>query len=268
MAMYFSEEDIDYLKELVTPLMAVQALGIETRKFGRDLSILCPSPDHNDQHFGSCKIMYNGKVCKCFACNRTFTSLQIVMLETGCSLYEGMCTLAEIAGVEEQFEASNNKTSTKELIKNLPNELKNLIGLAAFSKIANIDNCSDYREGDANYMRDKNGDYVRYNNGNWKPWLDLRKENPETFDWLIRNKCKEKMVAIDLLKKKIRDSNGSEISNLCYEFIGRYQYSLTEMLNELDRIYEIISNLYVEHGGRIRDRKIMALNVLKIQTAY
>lgn len=267
MSMYFSEEDIDTLKEAVSPLMVVQALGKETRKVGGNLSILCPSPDHNDQHFGSCMLMHDGRVCKCFACDKTFNSLQIVMMETGCSLYEAMCTLAEIAGLEDQFDASSKKSKTQ-LIKNLPNELKQLIGLAGYSKIRNVNNCSDFREGTANYMRDQDGTYVRYDSGNWKPWIDLRKEEPETFDWLVRNKCKEKMSAISMVKGKIRKPDGSQTSRLCYDIMQDYNYSSSDVLKELDELYQTIKKIYIDHGGRIKDEKTIALNVCKIMSYY
>lgn len=267
MAMYFSDEDIELLQEEVTPLMAIQALGIETRKQGSNLSILCPSPDHNDQHFGSCMIMHHGRVCKCFACGRSFTSLQIIMMETGCGLYEGMCTLAEIAGMEDCFNASKQQVA-KKVDKMLPNTVKQQIGLAIYSKIANILNNSDCREDDSHYLRANDGSYLKVNGGNWKPWNDLRKEDPETFEWLVRNKCKEKLLSIDMLRKKIRSMNGAEISSYCYDLMKTYEISPNEILQELDQIYNFIETVYVEHGGKIKDSKVMALNVLGNYVAY
>ena len=87
MALYFREGDREELLKEVTPLTAVEYLGIETRRCGSSLSILCPSPDHNDQHYGSCMLTRGGTFCKCYACGKHFNALDLILNTKDCSYY-------------------------------------------------------------------------------------------------------------------------------------------------------------------------------------
>lgn len=54
------------------------------------LSILCPSPYHNDKHFGNCSININNGVVKCLSCGYTKNIYSVVMDNLKCSYKEAL----------------------------------------------------------------------------------------------------------------------------------------------------------------------------------
>ena len=77
MGLYFEKEDKEILNEAVTPLQVVEYLGLPEQKIGPNISILCPASDHNDHSYGNCVVYDQGRKCRCFACQRSFTPLSI-----------------------------------------------------------------------------------------------------------------------------------------------------------------------------------------------
>lgn len=79
MGLYFEKEDKEILNEAVTPLQVVEYLGLPGQKIGPNISILCPASDHNDHSYGNCVVYDQGRKCRCFACQRSFTPLSILI---------------------------------------------------------------------------------------------------------------------------------------------------------------------------------------------
>lgn len=263
MALYFQEGDKEELLKEVTPLDAVEYLGIETRRQGHNLSILCPAHDHNDQHFGSCIISHEGTRCKCYACGRSFSALTIILEETGCSYYEGMCTLAYLSGHDSDFEARNRTSNTRnDLFKSFNEIRKKDIGISPYSRIRNVTNYSSERPESGDYFKDQDGMYVVCSKSDWNPWRELISEDPETADWLIRNKCKERMITIDYMIRQIKDPFSTPLSTLTYEVMEKFRIRLPEVLRLLKLNYSEVEEMYVEHGGSIVGIKEIALNLI------
>lgn len=261
MAMYFKEGDREELLDVVSPLMAVEYLGLPTKKMGSNLSILCPS--HNDTHYGSCMILHGGKYCKCYACGKRFNALNILMDANGDSYYEALCTLAELAGREDDFESKKRPPKTKEEYRfaDLNNANKTLIGIAPYAHIKNITNAQeDVPEGN-NFFRDKDGNYVTYNGGG-NPWIDLIKEDPETAEWIIQNKCKEKLVEYDSLIEQLRNPGCTKTSMNGYKMMKSLNVRLPELISELERRKAVVEELYVNHGGSLCSIREMATNLV------
>lgn len=264
MAMYFKEGDREELLRDVSPLMAIEYLGLPTKKMGSNISILCPSPDHNDTHYGSCMVLHGGQYCKCFACGKTFNAATILMDAGGYSYYDALCTLASLSGREEEFEASKRPHKTKEefLFKDLNNPNKTLIGIAPYSHIKNVKNASFEKPKEMGFFRDESGDYVTYDGGQWNPWADLIKNEPETAEWLIQNKCKEKLVEYEYLVKQLRDTCSTDTSSEGYEIMKRFGIRLPELISEIEKQKGVVEELYVNHGGSLVDAREMVANLL------
>lgn len=260
MALYFQEDDKMELIDAVTPLQAVEYLGIETQRRGQNISILCPAPEHNDRHFGSCMIEHHGRTCKCYACGRRLTSLSILMLAGGYTLYDAMCILAEISGMSDKFEASKkeNQKRIHQKSKTVPLQTRRMLNLSTNSHIKAVLNAVQTRPESGNCIRDNNGDYVILNSVLWNPWTELCQQEPETADWLIRNKCEEKMLQLDYLIHQLKNPMSTKISEMFYEIRQIYGFSLTEAIAFYQRQYQEIENIYVEHGGTLSDAETIA----------
>ena len=61
-------------------------------------NIRCPSPQHTDNK-ASAHIYENTNSCKCFSCQSMFSAIDIVMLNTGCSLGDACRTLIDDFGL-------------------------------------------------------------------------------------------------------------------------------------------------------------------------
>ena len=272
MALYFREGDREELLKEVTPLTAVEYLGIETRRCGSSLSILCPSPDHNDQHYGSCMLTRGGTFCKCYACGKHFNALDLILNTKDCSYYEGMCILASLAGRENDFEASARPSSKEQeqdlRFQNLNGKIKSLIGISQYSHIRNFKNCQMDRPESGNFIREESGDYVFYDSGKWNPWMDLIKNDPDTAEWLIRNKCKEKMVEYDYLLRQLKDPFSTKTSTIAYEIMEQYQLRLSMLLKIIKNDYAKIEEIYVNHGGSLIKLEEMVMNLIGMYAVF
>lgn len=127
MGLYFSESDASFLKESITAREAAEKIGIEINNKNE---LLCPARDHKDMHYGSCKVRAEGKIY-CFACNRYFSSVDILMEAGGMSYYDSLCMLAEMSGNVDRFEASKatQRVEKKTVLRRLRNEEKNYLDL-------------------------------------------------------------------------------------------------------------------------------------------
>ena len=272
MALYFREGDREELLKEVTPLTAVEYLGIETRRCGSNLSILCPSPDHNDQHYGSCMITRGGTFCKCYACGKHFNALDLILDTTGCSYYEGMCTLASLSGRENEFEASARPSTQEEehdsRFQNFNGKTKSLIGISPYSHIRNYKSYQMERPESGDFIREKSGDYVLYDSGKWNPWMDLIKNDPDTAEWLIQNKCKEKMVEYDYLLRQLKDPFSTKASTIAYELMEQYQFRLSQFLRIIKNDYAKIEEIYVDHGGSLIKPEELVMSLIGMYAVF
>lgn len=268
MALYFEEEDVKILTDAVTPLQAVEFLGLERKRYGSNESILCPDPGHNDRHYGSCMITKGGTRCKCYACNKSFSSLQILKLAGGYDFYDAMCILADLAGMEGDYEASKKKHTPKPSYRRLTNEQKKMIGLATRQELRLVKNVtSDRDEAGASGYRDEDGMYLCYDTAP-NPWVEMAKDSPEEFDWMIRSKCIEKIVDLNLLKRDLKNPLESNRSKAVYEIISKYQINLRDVFSSIDMKIQEVKELYYECGGNLVNDKDFALSQLYTYLSY
>lgn len=252
MSLYFSGEDKNRLLEEVPVINVIEYLGIDTKRIGSSLSILCPRPDHNDQHFGSCMLRHGKLIC--FVCHKQINSINLLMWCGGMSYYTAMCTLAELSGHQEDFEASKkpSQTQAKKILK-LSNDEKSLIGLASISHPRAAKNVTFNRPENTEYFRDNNGDYVIIEGLGYNPWLNLAKEDTETFKWMVRNKCTEKMSDIASIAEKIQ-SGSDETLNKLFSDTGLERRGIILALADL---YRKIEDIYQRYDGKATSLKEM-----------
>ena len=89
-------------KERVRPFASAfdiaSALGIETKKSGKTVTMRCINPNHSDKHMGNCVLYQNG--CHCFACGADYDVFGMVRAIRGCSMNDAVKAVAEICHIQ------------------------------------------------------------------------------------------------------------------------------------------------------------------------
>lgn len=248
MSLYFNDDDKALLNQAVTPLQVVNYLGIPTKPCGSSISILCPDPGHHDQHYGSCKLSKDGRRCFCYVCNKKFTPLKILELAGGYCFYDAMCILAQLAGLEYQFEYGQKKNENKKSYRRLSNEQKILLGLPVYTNIRKNKNCSYQRPEDGSFYRHSDGSYILYE-GDTNPWIVMAKEEPESLEWLLRGKCEERLVTLHFTKNNLIWAENHYREQASKKMFGDLNLNVHEMIEQITQTEEEIKNFYEELGG-------------------
>lgn len=249
MSLYFTDEDVANLIKEVPVLEIVDYLGIEKKRFGSTVSILCPSPDHNDRHFGSCKQRGNHFIC--FACGKKISSLDILLWEGQMSYYEAACTLAKIAGRESDFQASRKDTFSKKKkeITRLTYEEKILLGFQFLHNRAEIINISPQKPEGKRFIRDEGGDYLILKDCVEDPWKALARDDPDAFSWMVLNKCREQMIKIYLLADEIKKDSKGKWGQI-FSFPNCNCHDICHgIVLALGHIYNDVMKIYIRFGG-------------------
>jgi len=108
----YTQQDLDNVKASFTAEDAVQLYRI--KKKGK--SILCPNPDHNDAHYGSCNMTKQGDY-HCFVCKKTWSGIDIIMFQDGKPFIEAVEQAASLGGISlaptEEWVREQNKWFTR-----------------------------------------------------------------------------------------------------------------------------------------------------------
>lgn len=96
-----------YILDRVDPEYVLVANGVTLGQRKRNsIEMLCPCPDHDDQKFGNCIYNINTKYWHCFACHKSGTLIDIVMLRhgwdtsDGAKSYDAMREICGLCGIE------------------------------------------------------------------------------------------------------------------------------------------------------------------------
>lgn len=131
--------DKDALYERTDVMDVLDYLGTRYYKRGGCFFLYCPDSNHNDKHPTNCFFKSGDKNVYCTACNKSFSSINLIMIKTGCSYTEALEKLWELNGCDESLIKRISKTtSKKERAKHLylTNEEKKFLGLHIPQKIA------------------------------------------------------------------------------------------------------------------------------------
>jgi hypothetical protein len=115
--------DRDRIKAIADSETIAETLGMDVRRYGRRLSILCP--DHPDTHHRSCFLTDGGY--KCFACGSSGDLIQLVSHVRKCSFEDACAFIADIYGTAQDFMQAADVALSKR--KMLDDESLRLIGL-------------------------------------------------------------------------------------------------------------------------------------------
>ena len=88
--------DIQNLKKVATPREVADLLGLEQKRMGRRVSILCP--EHDDRHHGSCYLTEQGY--KCFSCGKSGDIIKMVQAVHNCEFKDAVTYLCAAFGIK------------------------------------------------------------------------------------------------------------------------------------------------------------------------
>ncbi|ADL36299.1 hypothetical protein bpr_II362 (plasmid) [Butyrivibrio proteoclasticus B316] len=168
-----------------------EMLGIEYRRQGSLLSILCPNPAHNDQHYGSCFIK-NGRYT-CYACGDHGDNIKLVQNVKMMSYQEATHMIARYANIPSWDDISYQQDE-KEPLPLTDKQLK-LLGLSSRVTIQHINGLEDVRPENGSWIRDLEG-YATYIPETVN-LVDLYREDKDLFNEMVIGKLFYRLI--DLL---------------------------------------------------------------------
>ena len=136
--------DIDKIRSVADVETVVESLGIETRRTGRNISILCPV--HDDQHYGSCFLTKRGFYCH--ACGAHGDIFKLTSLVRNASFPEACEYVCSLYGDSDSFKNAADSKPTKRILSDdslrliglLPREeTKGIYSLVGFAKMESVD---------------------------------------------------------------------------------------------------------------------------------
>lgn len=197
----FKRINIPKLLEDVNILDVIDELGLETRKHGSRVSILCPC--HPDRHFGSCFITDFGFYC--FSCHAHGNAIDLVKEVENVDFLTAARRVASVCGGENGYYLDECQD---DMHTRLPKDALRIVDISdvqtvyAYSAFISDDEMLklkmngtevgrnwDYEPGDRD---NDNGYYFLKEPVTKKPLQELIDEDREMFDVLVYNKAVEK----------------------------------------------------------------------------
>lgn len=241
--LFFSEEDKEELLSSIHMIEVIHYLGIEYVRKGGYYSILCPSPQHNDRKLGNC-IVYDYNYY-CWHCGASGDAVTLIRETTNCSVYEALCQLAVISGMESKYEASGSNYQEPKKHILLQKEDLNELGLSlhlhrsycpvSFGK-------NDDRKG--NY-KDCLGNPIKVSSTSFPTLRELAINEPDVFIWLIEGKTMEKLE--DIYNDIYKVSNPSKFYYVrsLYVYLTKIGISVSDLLTQIfKRKSDVIESAY------------------------
>lgn len=235
--LYITDCEKQELLDSVDMLELVEDLGFDCKKVGSHYSILCPCPNHSDKNKGNC-IVYPKNVY-CFGCGKSYDAIALVCEVKHCDTYKAVCYLAELQNKSNDFEQNGRKFCHFNHYKKLDDTALNLLGLnlkenECYSPIS----ISATRK---KYCRRDSDDFYFQSAYLNKPKLShLKIDEPEVYQWLIKNKANEQIEKYDdLILKLQRDHNFySQVS----DFLNNIDCSVQDILDAISEQKQLILN--------------------------
>ena len=181
---------IDYEKanDMFDIMDVIDILGIETKKNGRYMQILCPF--HNDKHFGSCIVKDNRFYC--FACNTGGNAIKLAsgVLDKGYT--DTIIYLAKMFGINiDNLLNFDTKIETEKNRLFLTSEEKKLLTLNPRKKFRAYKNLSFTKDGKCEKIEhDDLPMYLIYDSSNIN-LSTLYNEDKESYKYLVLSKANE-----------------------------------------------------------------------------
>lgn len=189
--------DLDLIREMVPMEAMADFLGIPTRRKGKYLQALCPF--HGDEHFGSAEIRDKSLIC--YVCAQHYSIFDVYGFIKGLRFKDSVAGIIRDFSLPMDIVSDDVKTveGSRRKIPPLSREELKTIGLIPERRrlerypYAAAD--SPQWEKGCTCAKDTDGQYVLSRKGKtaYQHLMALYNDEPETFFWLVENKCREKV---------------------------------------------------------------------------
>jgi hypothetical protein len=211
--------DLVQLKEKADPILVAEALGIQMRKSGKRVEILCPS--HNDKHFGSCFLTKTGY--KCFACGAAGDVYRMVQAARHVEFPEAVEFIADLYGGLKKYKLEDFKDAWRPKIISV-DECKTIgiINKPVYRKIGEMYNDTpEYNSGGFKTeivfesIFENNTRYAIYELIEQNPMRALYESDKDAYATLIRDGCGKTIAKLKTLDSELNgQSNQKDIQAL------------------------------------------------------
>lgn len=135
------------LREEADIATVIDHLQIPITKRGNAYFILCPLPEHEDNHPTNCYFKDGWNHVHCCVCGKTVNAINLIMLTTNCSYGEAADLLWELEGRPEWYYEDQKKKRAHKSIS-ISKEEAELIGLKGLclSRVMIPESCSPFKE--------------------------------------------------------------------------------------------------------------------------
>ena len=224
-------------------LTVADYIGMETKDKGSRISILCPR--HNDRNFGSAFLDKDGKGYTCYVCGEHHDTFQMVRDFMGISFPEAVKTVAEACSIGDIF----IEREEEHLPTILDRETLSFIGIKPPAKVwVNVGTSFDrpkLEKGERFIYEytptgEEEGYYIIQKCIDKNPLLTLKKESPEEYQELIKNKAGETMVFYTLWENICKDK---DFKSAIHELKLEAESLFIEYGGEVEKKHNVFSNL-------------------------
>lgn len=223
--------DLDLIKDAVSIEDVCDLFGIETKKMGKKLSVLCPF--HNDQHHGSAFIKDNRIYC--FPCGQYYSVLDIYMFFCNITIQEAAEQITADWGL-------SNATETMERIPFTKEELT-LIGLYRSDRkqefypiriLPGYTRAKGFKQ-----RKDKDGTYLLSLKGKSQilHLIDLYTEDRETFSVLVTCKAWEAFKKLKRFYLQLRNVE-RKFGRSRDEFLDSCMWYCISQMDQIQQIFQ------------------------------
>lgn len=279
MALYFTKEEAKELKANTSFPKVLDYLSIPTKKKGNQVCILCPNPEHDDKHYGSCVVKEDGAYC--YACHTKITAAKLLIDYEGMKPNEAFTVMADIMGVTALYEQSGkshteieeDKKKRKKEPKFLYNEEDaKIIGLHPFPfiertvKLSCLPFESQEKNSKVHTTTQEDGEplYIETMRGG-NPLRDFEKEDPEAFRYLMQTKARERMFEAAFTYELIKNQR---LAPKILKDVLEGQ-DIDPILNAMRELYEDARRILIKYGGKVPSIKELAAEmVLRHKFSY
>ena len=259
--------DIEQLLNDADMKEVAQEIGIKInyeKKTRKNTGILCPNPDHTDQHFGNCFIKPDNTYI-CYSCGDSGNVIHMVMQFTGVSFPKALEIVAEICGGKDHYLYTSDMTESD--FQHALNQREcDLIGLynSSVFGIVNIGTEEIQQPG----MRARLIDWTKEDEPIYaiekclvpNPLLILMREDMKTYKELVMQKVKAVLDAQKELINSMECLQGGEI------FIPGHCAEIEEIENLLIKHFpkeeytqEVLQSNYTHNGKKALIKSVLGV---------
>lgn len=228
------EYDKNRLKEESNTKIVAEEIGIKINQqdviSGRkNIGIICPDPNHVDQHFGNCYIKPNGTYV-CQSCNASGDVFDLVMRFCQVSFYDALEIVADICGGRERYQINKNDPIPRHRRYPLNAKECELIGLhnnkiycASYTTFDKSKIASGDRYSILDVEKDELPTYLVEKCIEANPLMKLMKEDYDQYRMLVIQKSKEAIEWERSIIALLLETKGGEL------FIPAHQQTIEDI---------------------------------------